>query len=193
MLITKLDEELQVAFGEITIPDIPDADGEFMSKQEVRKMAYRFMIKGTPTSIDVQHNNITIQAALVESFIAREEDPDFIASSWVGGVHVADADVWEAIKSGEINGFSIEALVKQKPDQILELIIPEVIKGNTLVSDGHTHKYTIKFDSSGNFLGGSTNKVDDHTHQIRRATVTEQAVDHTHRFSFIELLIDEQK
>jgi|Cruoilmetagenom7_1024161.scaffolds.fasta_scaffold01557_2 hypothetical protein len=185
--IRKTDDELQIVYGEVYAPNVPDVHGEFMTPVEVRKMAHRFMSKGILEAIDTNHDNELNGSMIVESFIARVDDPIFISESWVIGMHVPDDDMWLKIKDGEINGFSIEALV-HLDERIVELEIPEVLKGDTSDVDGHVHKFEVRFDGEGNFVGGKTSLVDGHRHSILRGTVTEETNGHTHRYSIAELM-----
>ena len=185
--IRKTDDELQIVYGEVYAPNVPDVHGEFMTSVEVRKMAHRFMAKGILKAVDTNHDNELNGSMVVESFIARNDDPIFIPDAWVIGMHVPDDIVWKKIKDGEINGFSMEALV-HLDERIVELEIPEVLKGSTSDVGGHTHEFEVRFDGEGNFVGGRTSLTDGHRHQIHRGTVTEETNGHTHRYSIAELM-----
>lgn len=187
-------DEKQIVWAEVYAPNIPDADGDIMSAADIEEMAYKFLREKKNDRIDLQHNNRLIKGAtLVESFIARKGDPTFIEGAWVVGVHVPDAKVWSMIRKGEINGFSMESLVtRRKSSMVVDM--PPVIRGTVAkADDGHDHEFFVSYDEEGNFLGGTTNTVDGHTHVIRRGTVTEPArksdgTMHNHRFSFVEKL-----
>ncbi len=181
----KLDEDEQIVFGEVYAPDVVDSQGDTMSAEEIKKMAYKFMEKMRVHKIDVQHNNKPSGAYVVESFIARDGDPLFIPGSWVLGVHIPDKGLWNRVKSGELNGFSFEGLVSSTPTRV-KSNIPEEVKGLTDNRVGHSHAFKVKFDHEGNFLGGETDEVDGHKHVIKAGTVTEQSLGHTHRFSYVE-------
>ena len=191
MRIVKRDDELQVVYGEVYAPDFPDVDGDYMTATEIRSMAHRFLQSGKLNFIDIMHNNGLVPACVVESYIARKGDPDFIEDAWVVGVHIEDPDLWSDVKSGKYNGFSMEALVKKTP-KVLEIEVPEVIEGPTQKAEGHEHTFEIRFGDNGEFLGGRTNIVNGHYHEIKRATVTDEAEGHAHRFSFVELIRNEQ-
>jgi hypothetical protein len=183
------DDEQQIVWAEVYAPNIPDTDGEFMDAETIRKMAYKFMEDHKQTKIDLRHNNRLVKGAcMVESFIARKDDPTFIEGSWVAGIHVPDKAVWHAIKSGEINGFSMEAYVHKRVVE-LEIDIPPIISGKTMKhEDGHEHTFDVAYDDRGNFLGGRTGTVNGHNHIIKRGTVTEVENGHNHRFSFVDFL-----
>lgn len=182
-------EEQRIVWAEVYAPNVPDSDGEFMDAETIRKMAYKFMQEMKLDQIDTQHENVLVNGAgVVESFIARKGDPDFIAGSWVVGVHVPDQATWDKIKKGEINGFSIEAMVTKEQVE-LELDIPPVIRGMTMKADDqHEHEFFVSYDAEGGFLGGYTNEVNGHRHEIKKGTLTESSMGHAHRFSHIENL-----
>ena len=187
MNIKKIDEELQIVYAEVYVPDTPDSDNDFMSIETVREMGHNFLANGRVTKVDVNHSRDEIAAAVVESFIVRKGDPDFIENAWVAGIKIMDDAVWELIKSGEINGFSLDG-VGQGKDTELEIEIPEFVKGETDKQDNHKHIFKVNFDDEGNFLGGQTVADDtNHVHLIKRGTITEETNDHAHRFSFVEV------
>jgi len=187
MNIKKIDEELQIVYAEVYVPDTPDSDNDFMSVDTVREMGHNFLANGRVTKVDVNHSRDEIAAAVVESFIVRKGDPDFIENAWVAGIKIMDDSVWELIKSGEINGFSLDG-VGQGKDTELEIEIPEFVKGETDKQDNHKHIFKVHFDDEGTFLGGQTvDDETDHVHLIKRGTITEETNDHAHRFSFVEV------
>ena len=184
--IKKLDHEEQVVFGEVYAPGFPDSQGDFMTPEEIKKMAYNFLRKGAPSNIDVNHSQEPSGSYVVESFIAREGDPIFIPGSWVLGVKVPDETVWQMVKSGDLNGFSLDGFGVRTPTTFA-IEMPELLKGETMPEGNHSHQFVVKYDRSGNFLGGYTNPASDgHTHLIVRGTVTEPSHGHVHRFSFVE-------
>lgn len=184
--VQKFDEELQIVWSEVYIPDLPDSHGDFMTAEDIRKMGHQFLVDGFQGNIDTQHDNdVSKGNVMVESFIAREDDPLFIPGSWVVGVHVADTETWKAIKNGELNAFSMQAMVFTEP-AVLEFDAPPEVVGKTFEEASHTHRYTIRFDDEGNFMGGSTDKVNGHAHKIEHPSVTEEANKHSHRYSFME-------
>ena len=107
----KFDDEKHLVYAEIYLPDQEDAHGHSMTADEIEKMAHGFMKARRTTAIDVNHdNNTEYGCAMVESFIARKGDSDYVPGAWVGVVHVENAELWEQIKKGEITGFSFEGL-----------------------------------------------------------------------------------
>lgn len=185
--IKKLDADEQLVFGEVYAPGFPDSQGDFMSAESIRTMAYEFMRKSAMGNIDTQHSQTPNGSYVVENFIARPDDSLYIPGSWVMGVKCAD-DVWPLVKSGELNGFSLDGMAVRQP-VILEIDMPEILKGETSEVHSHTHTFFVKFDQVGNFLGGHTSPGrDGHMHQIKAGTCTEMANGHNHRFSFVEAI-----
>ena len=181
-----LNDDEHLVYGEVYAPLRPDSDGDIMDADTIKKMAHDFLRTHKLDQIDVQHdNNLNPGASVVESFIARKGDDTFIEGSWVVGVHIPDADTWNKVKKGEINGFSIEALVTKTP-QTLEVELPPVINGITTKSEDHEHQFFVTFDGNGAFMGGRTNIEKGHFHTIRAGTITDTAQDHNHKFSFVE-------
>ena len=187
--VLKLDEDRQVVLGAVYIPDFVDSQGDWATADEIEKAAYEFMAKGDVRAIDTNHDMEDNGGVVVESFIARKGDPDFVEGSWVLGVKLTD-DLWDDVKKGELNGFSMFGKAVRTPGAV-EVEIPDdgVVKGDVQESDDHTHRFIVKFDvADGKFLGGETDQgPDGHTHVIKSGTVTEEAgVDgHSHRYSWI--------
>ena len=104
----KSDSKKQIVYGEVYVPDRRDSDGNFMTAETIEKMAHDFMMNSRNAQISKSHDGNTDKGCVVERFIAREGDPDFVAGSWVVGMHVPDAKIWKSIEDGELTGFSIE-------------------------------------------------------------------------------------
>lgn len=183
-LVTK-SEYQQIVYGEIYAPNRPDAQGEFMTAEEIQKMAHEFMSSKKMDQIDILHDNKVTKASVVEMFVAREGDPDFIPGSWVAGVHIEDPAVWQRVLKGELNGFSMEALVTRHSREV-EIEIPPVVTGLTSKSDEHAHRFFVSYDDEGNFKGGVTDSINGHFHKIVAGTHTQEAEGHTHRFSSVD-------
>lgn len=191
-LIKKTDDELQIVYGEVYAPGIPDSQGDYMTRETIQKMAHEFMRKGLVNKIDVNHSQQESGSYVVESFIAPDDGKVFIPGSWVIGVKVPDQQTWQAIKSGDLNGFSLDGY-GVRVDTVLEIETPDVLKGETDNTPGHQHTFYVRYAKNGDFLGGETSAgPDGHIHKIQRGTVTEVAKDHSHRFSFVEGILNVQ-
>lgn len=183
------DDEQRIVWAEVYSPNVPDSDQEFMDAVGIRDMAYDFMRRMELGNIDVFHTNeVPEGVCVVESFIARKGDPTFTEGAWVCGIHVPDDETWAKIKKGEINGFSMEALVHKTVVEV-EVELPAVITAKTLKSEGHDHEFYVAYSETGVFQGGRTSRAEDgHFHLIRRGTVTEDSNGHTHRFEHVNAL-----
>lgn len=181
-------EEQRMIYGEVYAPNVPDAQGDWMTAEEIRKMAHAFVRKGAMNQIDVQHDETVVASRdlhIVESFIAQKGDPTFLEGAWVIGMHIPDDETWEKIKKHEINGFSMQAEVLAYEDEH-ELEVPHNLKGLTTKSEEHSHTFDVRYDDDMNFLGGTTDMVNGHFHLIRAGTHTEDAAGHRHRFSSVD-------
>lgn len=181
-------EEQHLVFGEVYAPNRPDAQGEYMTAPEILKMAHEFLRSGKMGQIDLMHGNKVVKgASVVESFVADETDSRFLPGSWVIGVHIPDDVLWTSIKKGEINGFSMEALVTRHEYEV-DIDIPPVVTGLTSKHDDHLHKFFVSYDEHGQFKGGMTDTVNGHFHTIVAGTHTQDAAGHRHRFSSVDTL-----
>lgn len=193
IVVFKAEEDDQhLVYGEIYAPGRPDAQGEFMREEEIRKMAHEFIRSGKMGQIDVMHDNKVVEGcSVVESFIAQKDDPIFIPGSWVVAVHVPDEKLWQQIKKGDINGFSMEALVTRH-DRVVDLDIPPVVQGLTSKSEDHQHKFYVSYapgpDGNVVFKGGRTDEVNGHWHPIVAGTHTQTVKGHSHRFSSVDVI-----
>jgi hypothetical protein len=116
----KASGEKQIVYGEVYVPEKKDSDGNWMTADTIEKMAHDFMRKGGVNQISKGHDGQCDKGAIVESFIAREGDPDYAEGSWVVGVHIPDTKIWKQVKDGTLTGFSIEGvgtLIEEKKEE----------------------------------------------------------------------------
>lgn len=182
--------EYHYVFGEVYAPLQVDTDGEAMTAGDVRKMAHDFIAAGMVQAIDRDHDHVVCGAEVVESFIARENDPEYRKGAWVLGVRMKDGATWEAVKSGAINGFSVDALVHKSVQTVL-VELTRIASGTTESSLGgedvppHSHVFYAEFLDSGRVKFGTTDDVLGHVHPISGTVVTDTAMGHSHRY-FVE-------
>ena len=195
--VLKQDGELQIVWGVVYAPGVPDSHGDFMNAEEIRKMAYKFSQKGDFGAVDLMHNNERYGCFVVETFITREGDPDFpIVGSWAVGVHIPDPELWALVKDGTLNGFSMEALA-YRGDSVVDIEVQPILTGTTEETDGHVHKFEAWFDETGQLVGGATDEAEDsqgfkHRHVIKSSVETESALNHKHRFAYIDQLVPQE-
>lgn len=175
----------QIVYAEVYAPNVLDTHNDFMMAETIEKMAHTFLKTKSQRNIDVMHNNVLVNACIVESFIARDDDKVFTPKSWVVGIHIEDEDIWQAILDGKLNGLSVEAFTNFD-EKVVEVTLPDVVKGVTSKVKSHIHQFTARYDNKGNFIGGITDVVDGHSHTITHATVTDFSEEHNHTFDSIE-------
>ena len=193
--IKKRDAYKQIVYGEVYVPMVPDSQGDYMTREEIERVAHAFLRKGTVESIDTEHSLKINGSGFVESFVVRKGDPDFIEGSWVVGIHIPDRQTWQDVLDGKINGFSMYG-TGERVEKVVEIEIPDDgrLYGTTQPSQDelttHSHEYYVEFDSNGKFLGGQTDEIEGHSHQIVKGTATEASGGdrHNHRFNMIDLL-----
>lgn len=112
----KADDVKQIVYGEVYVPDEKDTDDHWMTATEIEKMAHTFMANLRQYQIDKQHDSTPDDGVVVESFIAREGDPDFTPGAWVLGTKVTDPETWAQIQKGEITGYSMAGSAVIVPD-----------------------------------------------------------------------------
>lgn len=171
----------QIATGEVYAPYVLDSHGEMMLPDGVETLAHRFLARFKNDQIDLMHNNKVVRAVVVESFIARKGDPDYNEGAWVLSVKIEDNELWQDIKVGKFNGFSMQAWVNKVEADVEIDYFPHIF-GFTENADGHEHAFFIQLNDEGTIVRGVTSEYDDHVHSIVYATATEDSNDHAHRF-----------
>ena len=108
-------DEKQFVLGVVTEPLYMDAEGEIMTPEAIEEMAHNYL--KDRRHIGIIHKEFA-DAYLVESYIARadfELNGELVKKgSWIIGVIIEDKDLWEAVKLGLINGFSVGGFAKTK-------------------------------------------------------------------------------
>ena len=106
--IAKRDSKMQLVLVEVYVPNDIDSQGEFVSPETLEKAAHDFAAGGNHKNISVMHNGQKIDAAVVESYIAKKGDKMFKEGTWAAVIKVNDQRVWEAIEKGVLKGVSFE-------------------------------------------------------------------------------------
>jgi len=181
-----------VVFAEVLIPEVRNVCGDFWTRENIKDAAYKFMMQGF--GIDIEHDKVDVNGAdvfVVESFIARPGDPDFIEGSWVVASKIVNPALFQQVLDGNINGYSYEALLGFSPIT-LETNDDGVRMGDTEPDpfDGHTHFFTVIVDDNNRPISGGTTVDMGHSHNILTHTVTENAstmdgYSHNHRYNLV--------
>ena len=127
-----LNEEKKELLGVALIPDFPiyrrDEQGEYyitFSAEAIRKAAIDFYKKLNVNMADVEHshdmeNGITYFQSLIidkENGICPTAFKDLPDGTWIVGCKVDNDEVWDAVKSGEVKGFSIDGYFHAEPEK----------------------------------------------------------------------------
>lgn len=181
----------RVVLGEVLVPEEPNVYGDFHTKENIREWAYQYMATIGEWYLDREHEgsptlNDNGKIVIVESFIARAGDPDFIEGSWVLGSWIRDDEIWELILEGQLNGYSWEAMIAALPFEI-DAPSNKFVYGETQphMIDGHKHRFFVILDVNGRAIAGGTSFDDGHYHPIRSHTFTEEADDHIHTYNVV--------
>lgn len=124
-----LDEDKHIAFGPTMIPDLPiyrltkEGTPYYMvfTKESIAQMVEQ-AAKADHLSFNLEHSvDKQNSIYLLESFVSREDlrpssYEDLPIGTWYVSLKVEDENIWQDIKNGKFNGFSIEALVDIEPE-----------------------------------------------------------------------------
>lgn len=118
-----LNEEKRELLGVALIPDFPiyraDKNGEYyitFSAEAIRKAAIDFYKKLNVNMADMEHTHdmedgITYFQSMIldkENGICPTAFKDLPDGTWIVGCKIDNINVWNAVKSGEVKGFSID-------------------------------------------------------------------------------------
>jgi len=109
-ILTK-SEELRLIYGVVLKPNSEDLQGDVVSKDDIRQAAHDFLISSREAGISHQS---PAPASSVESYLAPTDmalgNQKIDEDSWIIGIKVDSEEIWQAVKSGIFNSFSIGAL-----------------------------------------------------------------------------------
>ena len=127
-----LNEEKRELLGVALIPDFPiyrrDEQGEYyitFDAESIRKIAIDFYKKLNVNMADVEHshdmeNGITyFQSLIIDKGqgICPTAFKDLPDGTWIVGCKIDNDEVWDAVKSGEVKGFSIDGYFHAEPEK----------------------------------------------------------------------------
>ena len=130
-----IDDEKMLVAGPLLIPEkkIFRIDGEgnpyyvFFSKDTVAKLARKFLRKKYNDEVTAEHDAKVKGVHLVESWIIEQSTKDksntfgytLPAGTWFGIYDVSgNSDMWEKVKDGTFQGFSVEAYVEHRKSDL---------------------------------------------------------------------------
>lgn len=122
----KIDEEKQLVLGPILIPNkrILRVDGEgntyhvFLKEQTIEQLAQKYLKNKYTDAVTVEHEERVDDVVLVESWLVESTTKDKSAlygfavpkGTWMGVMKINSPEIWEDVKNGTYQGFSIEGL-----------------------------------------------------------------------------------
>jgi hypothetical protein len=180
-----VDEEERIVKGELFAPMRNCTHGDVMTRKELRIFMERFMqLDFSEGVIDIQHDNVPINAFPIEVYQAEDWDPVYTPGAMVLTTKILDDDAWERVKGGDLNGYSLEARVRAKAVVAALSFSPDNF-GITEEANGHRHLFYAKLKGDGTVKEGRTSTDNGHDHEIKRGTATEPAGEgsnrHAHR------------
>jgi cation transport regulator ChaB len=115
--VVKADDEKQILFMPVLVPDVEDTQGDIPPADEIEMAAHGFAkeyVMGQ-AELGLDHSGVILnrdQASIVETWIEKADveygDETIPKGTWMLGIHIPDAEVWKSAKSGERTGASIE-------------------------------------------------------------------------------------
>lgn len=122
------DEDQHIITGPLMVPDqlIYRASKKFgehyvkFSAQTIKSIAIKFSKKGFQRNVNIMHDaDMQVDGlTMFESFISNAQRgvkpmaafSDLPDGTWFGSFYVENDKVWEAVKSGQVKGFSVEGM-----------------------------------------------------------------------------------
>ena len=119
-------DERHMCYGAALIPDKDiyrnNGEQEFyisFTKESIEKMSQDFMKNYRQNEVTLDHDEMANDITITESWLVEDPYKDKANAlginvpkgSWMIGMKVNQIDVWERVKSGELNGFSVESMI----------------------------------------------------------------------------------
>lgn len=115
--VVKAAAEQRLTYGVVLEPDTTDAQGDRETAAEIEKAAHDYLVNSR--TVGIHHQTKSPGSRVVESYIALSDmqigDEIVKKGSWVM-VTQHDPDVWELVKNGEFQGYSIGGTGNRNPD-----------------------------------------------------------------------------
>lgn len=134
------DEEKHEVFGVALLAETPiyrysPSMGEYyviFTKEAIEKIVLKFFKDGLNSSVNVEHSIDIDGVTLIESIITRkgvkvEAFEDIPEGSWIVGYKIENEKVWEQVKNGTFNGFSVEGYFNLLEENNLEEYIKRFV------------------------------------------------------------------
>lgn len=136
-------EDKHIIVGCALVPDKPiyrrDGNEEFyiqFSAETIEKLAHQYLANDRVSSFTTDHEDVADDVYIIETWLKTSENDkskdyglDVPIGSWMVMAKVENDEIWNRIKEGELQGFSIEAIVDLK--EINNKIKNNMAKENT--------------------------------------------------------------
>jgi len=110
------DKEEHIVYGIVYEPDVVDAQGDIANAEEIRKACYSFMENSQVFKVSHRSKNLKIR--VLENYLAPDdfiiEERPVKKGTWILAIRVLDALVWEKIKRGELEGYSMVGVARER-------------------------------------------------------------------------------
>lgn len=130
--LIKADGRLHRLYGIVYAPDAVDAHGDWTDAETIRRAADLWMQEGRARYVDREHEFEPVAAFVAESWLVRAGDPLFPAEregAWAVGIQIEDADLWDAIEAGEVEGLSLAGTARMEKRRLLARLF-QPLKGD---------------------------------------------------------------
>jgi len=137
-------EDKRIISGPLMVAGLPiyrrDSDEKeyyvVFDADTIRKIVYKYMRQGRTDSVNEMHETALDGVFMFESFIVDEMKPtpkgfsELPEGSWFGSFRVENDDVWQQVKEGDFNGFSVEGLFSEDRELTIDRQIIEEISAS---------------------------------------------------------------
>jgi hypothetical protein len=125
-ILKKAEQEERYVLGIVLEPDVVDAQDETYDAATIRAAAHLYLARFRNT--DLQHKQLVNHVVeLVESYVAPTDmtiaGVAIKEGTWLMAHRILDDELWEAVKTGAIGGYSIHG-VAVKVDPVTGQVIP---------------------------------------------------------------------
>jgi len=118
--IFKSNEEEKLVTGIVLEPETIDGQGEIISASEIRKTCFKFMQDFA--TLGLMHSMFPSSLKIIENYIApvnfKIDGKEVKKGSWLITTKVLDDQIWKAVKSGELKGYSIQGISRVKEEEV---------------------------------------------------------------------------
>jgi hypothetical protein len=131
-----IDSDKQIITGPILIPNKPvyrkDFNGQgeaniIMDTETIKFISQQYLKQKKNNNVTLEHEVTTTELFMIESWIIEDSKKDKSAifgkeypiGTWMGSFKVISPEIWQEIKDGVFNGFSIEAYDAFEWEEIL--------------------------------------------------------------------------